>query len=89
MSAIPDRIDLMPECGDTLELAHLIAFALNSVPYEWWRAHRNEPPLSEVSQPVKAVLEVLRLEGYEIVRKSNLNHRTTADASTPNGHPGG
>ena len=69
MSALPHSIDRMPERCDTLEVAHLIAFALNSVPYEWWRAHRNEPPLSETSQPVKAVLEVLRLEGYEIVRK--------------------
>ena len=69
MSAIPDRVDLMPASEDTLEVAHLIAFALNSVPYEWWRAHKNEPPLSETSRPVKAVLEVLRLEGYEILRK--------------------
>lgn len=88
MSVIPDRVDRMPPPEANLDPAHLIAFALNSVPYEWWRAHRNEPPLSETSQPVKAVLEVLRLEGYEIVRKQDVNHRAAAVSSAVNGHPG-
>jgi hypothetical protein len=74
MSAIPDRIDRMPPPEANLEVAHLIAFALNSVPYEWWRVHRNEPPLSETSQPVKAVLDGLRIAGYEIVRKGKVSH---------------
>jgi hypothetical protein len=72
MTAIPHSVDLMPPPEANLEVAHLIAFALNSVPYEWWRAHRNEPPLSETSQPVKAVQEVLELAGYEIVRKGKV-----------------
>lgn len=72
MSAIPHSVDHMPNDDGSLDVARLIAFALNSVPYEWWRSHRNEPPLSETSAPVKAVLEVLRLEGYEIIRKGKV-----------------
>jgi hypothetical protein len=73
MTALPQSIDRMPSPDDgDLDAARLIAFALNSVPYEWWRTHRREPPLSETSQPVKAVLDVLRIEGYEFVKRGKV-----------------
>jgi hypothetical protein len=72
MSALPQRNDLMPDDERELDAARLIAFALNSVPYEWWRTHKSEPPLSEHSQPVKAVLDVMRIEGYEFVKRGKV-----------------
>ena len=72
MTALPSRTDRMPDDECELDAARLIAFALNSVPYEWWRTHKSEPPLSEHSQPVKAVLDVMRIEGYEFVKRGKV-----------------
>jgi hypothetical protein len=69
MTALPPSIDRMPDDDPQMDAARLIAFALNSVPYEWWRTHKSEPPLSETSQPVKAVLDVMRIEGYAFVKR--------------------
>ena len=70
---LPRSIDRMPvehrkpRVGPLLDPDEVIAHSLNSVPFKWWRSHRNEPPLSETSIPVTAVLQGLRLAGYKIV----------------------
>jgi len=70
-AALPTRIDRMPRAARKdearLEAARVIACALNSVPYQWWRAHKGTPPLSETSEPVRAVLAGLRYAGLKIV----------------------
>ena len=74
-SALPASIDRMPpssrkpRAGPLLDPDEVIACALNGVPYKWWRDHKHEPPLSPSSQPVREVLNGLRLAGYEIVPK--------------------
>lgn len=68
---IPTRIDRMPpdhrkpRCGPLLDPDEVIAHSLNAVPTEWWR----HMPLSADSLPVKAVMDGLRLAGYEITVK--------------------
>lgn len=70
---LPLSVDLMPldarkpRAGPLLDPDEVIAHSLNFVPYKWWRTHKNEPPLSETSQPVKAVIDGLHLAGYKIV----------------------
>ena len=72
MSRLPTVIDRMPldhrkpTAGPLLEPDEVIAQSLNAVPYQWWRAHKNVPPLDETSEPVRAVLDGLRLAGYKI-----------------------
>lgn len=55
----------MPEQQRQLSPEQVIAVALNSVPYEWWR----HMPLSETSKPVLAVKDALRLAGYKMEGK--------------------
>lgn len=70
---LPRRIDRMPlelrdkRAGPPLDPDEVIACALNGVPFKWWRTHPKEPPLSETSEPVRAVTDGLRLAGYKIV----------------------
>jgi hypothetical protein len=69
---LPASIDRMPvesrkpRAGPLLDIDEAIAHSLNSVPYKWWRSHKGEPPLSETSQPVLAVIQGLRFAGYKI-----------------------
>jgi hypothetical protein len=69
----PHSIDRMPpehrkpRAGPILDPDEVIASSLNSVSYEWWKTHKNTPPLSETSEPVLRVIEGLRLAGYKIV----------------------
>ena len=73
MTSIPESIDRMPlelrdkRAGPPLDPEEVIAMSLNGVPFKWWRDHRNEPPLSETSEPVKAVKQGLWLAGWKIV----------------------
>lgn len=73
MTDLPLSIDRMPlqsrkpRAGPLLEPDEVIAHSLNAIPWKWWRSHKNEPPLSETSEPVRAVLNGLRLAGYKIV----------------------
>ena len=73
MSDFPRAIDRMPlqlrdkRAGPQLDPPEVIACSLNGIPFKWWRTHKNEPPLSETSQPVRDVIEGLRLAGYSIV----------------------
>lgn len=72
-NGLPRSIDRMPpehrkpRAGPLLDPDEVIAHSLNGVPFEWWRSHKNVPPLSETSLPVLAVLQGLRLAGYDIV----------------------
>ena len=79
MTDIPASIDRMPvesrkpRAGPLLDPDEVIMTALNGVPYKWWRTHKNEPPLSETSEPVRAVLQGLKFAGYEIVAVGKQN----------------
>lgn len=70
---LPKSVDRMPpearkpRAGPLLDPDEVIANSLNSVPFKWWRDRKNVPPLSETSEPVRAVLQGLRLAGYKIV----------------------
>lgn len=67
--ALPTRTDRMPlpmrkpRAGPLLDPDEVIACALNGVPYEFWK----RMPLSPSSQPVREVINALRLAGYKIV----------------------
>jgi hypothetical protein len=69
MPPLPTSTDRMPlssrkpRAGPLIDPDEAIAMALNSIPYEWWK----KMPLSEQSQPVREVLNALRLAGYKIV----------------------
>lgn len=72
--ALPQSIDRMPpehrekRAGPLLDPDEVIAQSLNAVPFKWWRDRKNSaPPLSETSQPVRAVIDGLRFAGYKIV----------------------
>jgi hypothetical protein len=73
MSNLPSSRDRMPlemrkpRAGPLLDADEVVALSLNGVSFKWWRSHSNEPPLSETSEPVRAVIEGLRLAGYKIV----------------------
>lgn len=73
MSDLPSSVDRMPpqlrdkRPGPPLDPDEVIAMALNGVPFKWWRTHKNEPPLSETSEPVRQVIAGLRLAGWKIV----------------------
>jgi hypothetical protein len=81
MTNLPSSHDRMPiesrkpRAGPLLDPDEVIAFSLNGVPYKWWRTHKNEPPLSETSEPVRAVKEGLRLAGYKIVPMERGDYR--------------
>lgn len=70
---LPTSIDRMPvearkpRAGPLLDPDEVICTALNGITYQWWRTHKKEPPLSETSEPVRAILQGLRLAGYKIV----------------------
>lgn len=70
---LPRSVDRMPvearkpRAGPLLDPDEVICASLNAIPFKWWRSHKNEPPLSETSEPVRAVREGLRLAGYKIV----------------------
>lgn len=70
---LPRSVDRMPvearkpRAGPLLDPDEVICNALNSVPFKWWRDRKNVPPLSETSEPVRAVVDGLRLAGYKIV----------------------
>lgn len=65
---LPSIVDRMPvssrkpRAGPLLDPDEVIAMALNGIPYEWWK----HMPLSESSQPVREILNGLRLAGYKI-----------------------
>lgn len=67
-TALPASIDRMPiahrkpRAGPLLDADEAIAIALNGVPYEFWK----HMPLSPSSQPVREVINGLRLAGYDI-----------------------
>jgi hypothetical protein len=73
MSDFPRAVDRLPlqlrdkRAGPPLDPPEVIACSLNGVPFKWWRSHPSEPPLSEDSEPVRAVMDGLRLAGYSIV----------------------
>ena len=61
---IPRKTDRMPEeKADQLPVEHVIAISLNSVSYEFWKHGK----ISESSEPVRAVMNGLRLAKYKIV----------------------
>lgn len=72
-SPLPASVDRMPldlrdkRAGPMLDVEEVICASLNGVPFKWWRDHKNVPPLSETSQPVRDVINGLRLAGYSIV----------------------
>ncbi len=73
MSKFPEAVDRMPiearkpRAGPLLDPDEVIAMSLNGVPFKWWREHKNEPPLSHDSEPVRTVMQGLRLAGWKIV----------------------
>lgn len=66
--ALPTIVDRMPvssrkpRAGPLLDPDEVIACALNGVPYEFWK----KMPVKPSSEPVREVLNALRLAGYEI-----------------------
>jgi hypothetical protein len=70
---LPTSIDRMPlssrkpRAGPLLDPEEAVMHSLNFIPYKWWRTHKNEPPLSVTSEPVRAVIDGLRMAGYKIV----------------------
>jgi len=69
LPTIKDRMPIEmrePSASPKLLPDEVIAMSLNSVPFKWWRTRKNEPPLSEHSEPVRAVIEGLRMAGYKI-----------------------
>lgn len=73
MTVLPKSLDRMPlpsrkpRAGPLLDPDEVIATALNGISYRWWRMHPKCPPLSDTSQPVRSVIEGLRMAGYKIV----------------------
>lgn len=70
---LPKSVDRMPpearkpRAGPLLDPEEVVCTSLNGVSYRWWRIHKNEPPLSVTSEPVRAVMQGFRLAGYKIV----------------------
>jgi len=66
MTALPTRIDRMPDQNDTTATPEwALAMAINLIPRAFWE----ECPFSDESRTVQQIRKNLEVCGFEIVRK--------------------